>query len=672
MKDRTQKDILFKATYYCLIALLFIVPVFVTTFNGNPFLISKNNSLKVLGGIFYVFTALLLINKTGNKKIKIHGLIIDKEVDPYVTFFILSAVISTIFSISPLVSYSGYYLRPLGLEIYLYTFLIYLLSSMIIQNKSKAKTILNFMELCAVMVSIYSLLQFAGFDFLKIQPETDHRPFGTFGNSVFLGGFLILGVPLSVSRIIEKRKLNYSVLSPVIIITTIVISQTRSAYAAVIIQLIIFLFSYPYVFKSGKSGMIKGFKISLIILGSVVLILVTMILFNRTNVYVNRFINITAIFENARWFLWRDSLKVFLQYPVSGCGLGLFPNVFENVYTVEFKLHDVRGFYDHAHSNFIHTLCTMGFIGIIAYVLLLGHTVFILIRTLNSRILKPEKKILYIGFLAMVGGYIVFGIADFDETSILFYFIMYLAILKVIYYEDFKSSVYTIPDSFRSNHRGKTILVLTVILGFIIYNFYSVYIEEQAISYFKLAYISHDRNDFRVSLQYFPLAINLWSSNSYFHYEYGGALLDYATSDASLNFKNRISILQKAKEEFNTAIQMYSSKIECNKLISIADYEMGDTVEAETIKKQLLDRDSLMINYRLTLTEYYIKKKYYENAKEELIFSSKYLPGSPVISKLTAALLNDKNFPDPEQFCRKLIALDPGNTTAGTFLKMKQ
>jgi hypothetical protein len=357
------------------------------------------------------------------------------------------------------------------------------------------------------------------------------------------------------------------------------------------------------------------------------------------------------------------------MYPITGCGLCTFPNVFETVYTIEFKLHDVRGYYDHAHSNYIHTLCTMGLAGIISYLLLLFHTAYILIKTLTSKVLKAQKKIIYLCFLTMLTGYMVYGIADFDETSILFYFIMYLAILKIFFSEDVVSKSFSLQENLTGNRRPVIILVSILLIAFCSANFYKIYNHERAVYYFSKAYRSHGHYDFQNAFKFFPLATELWASNSYFHFEYGGAMLDYATTDINIKPDAKKLFLNKAREEFHTAMDGFYSRNENLKFISIADYETGDTVEAESIKNQLLCRDSLMINYRLSLAEYYITKKYYADAQGELLFCSTYLPGSPWIYRLTMSILKDKNCPEPELFSRKLLAIDPGNESAKLFLK---
>lgn len=669
MLPEKSNNTLLKFSQYCFFAVLISVPVFITKSDGNPFYLSKNDALMLFGGLFILSALILIYNKFSGRDE--HWIFIDKKLDPFVLIFFLSAAAASIFSINPQVSYSGYYLRPLGLQVFIFIFIIYFFSASVIRNRTDALKTLYIMEICAVCISVYSILQYLGIDPAGMQMVKDQRPPGTFGNAVFLGGFLVLALPFSAIRQIEKRKISFTTLFPVLILTSIIISQTRSAYAAVIVQSITILLFYPLVKKSRDKAKKGYLKYILLISFSVILILVFLAMFARSNIFVKRFFEITSIFDNARWLLWRDSLKIFYMYPITGSGISTFPNVFENVYTIEFKLHDVRGFYDHAHSNYIHTLCTMGLIGIISYLTLLFHTMTVLYKTVASTNIKREKKIIYFGFLAMLTGYMVYGIADFDETSILFYLFIYFAVLKVLFKNDFQPLPFKIISVF--NRLGKPVFIVfsIIIIFYSGYNIYSNFKHDRAVYYFSKAYKSHMQYDFQTSFDNFALALENWDENSYFHFEYGGALLDYVIGAPNLTLQNKTIFVNKAKEEFKTAIDGFYSRTENLKLISLADFVIGDTIEAEQIKNQLLDRDSLMINYRVSLAEYYITKNYYSNAKEQLLFCSKYLPGYPLIFNLTMTLLKDKNFPEPDLFCRQMLAIDPSNEPAKQYLKSR-
>lgn len=671
-QSQSENSFIYNLAYYCFILLLLAVPLVFTVHVGNPIHVTKNDSLIIIGGIFIILASLLLLHNYKNRYSKAKGLFIDKNLDPYVFLFFISAGISSIFSVNPFVSYNGYYTRPLGFEMYLYTFLIYVFSSAVLQDDKRIKNVMYVMEISSVIVSIYAFLQFAGMDPFDIQPPNEGRPFGTLGNSVFIGGFLTLVFPFSLMRIFQGRKFNSGIVISLIIVSTVIISQTRTAYAAIIIEVIVILLIYPIVNSNIKTKLYKKLKYSFFILSSILLLLLLAIILERDNLFVKRFISITSIFQNPRWLLWGESLKVFAKYPITGCGISTFPIVFEDVYSMNFRMTDVRNYTDNAHSNFIHTLCSMGIIGITTYLLLLGHTVFILIKSVFSKRLKVKQKTQYIGFLAMVCGYIVYGIADFDEITIIFYFFVYLSLLKSVLKADNDSLVYIFPSKLKTSLNKGIIAVLFLLFMFVTYNFYLSIKQIIADQYYVTGFSLASKGKFQASLNYFSSAIDLWENNSYYHYQYGGALLSYAASDTSLNVDIKNSALEKSKSELLTAKENYPSRRDVMALVSIAEFEQGDSVEAMKIKDELLTKDSLMVNYRLELAQFFIKKKMYDKVMEQLLFDCKYDPKSKVLAQTISNLLNDKNCPDPMVYCQKILSVDPKNEAANHFIKARR
>ena len=232
------------------------------------------------------------------------------------------------------------------------------------------------------------------------------------------------------------------------------------------------LFLYPFAAEKKKESIKKLFEYSLYLFSSIIILLILLIIFDPDNIYVKRFINITALFYNPRWLLWRDSFKIFLKYPVTGSGISTFPNAFENVYTMEFKHFDVRSNYDNAHSNFVQILCTMGIIGITAYLLLLSRTLIISFKSIFSKKLSSSQKLHYIPFVCMISGYIIFGAGDFDDLSIMLYLFIYLAILKSFYAEHNQSESIIIPSKKGILMKPGLVFLFAVFILYFSYNFY--------------------------------------------------------------------------------------------------------------------------------------------------------------------------------------------------------
>jgi hypothetical protein len=98
---------------------------------------------------------------------------------------------------------------------------------------------------------------------------------------------------------------------------------------------------------------------------------------------------------------------------------------------------------------------------------------------------------------------------------------------------------------------------------------------------------------------------------------------------------------------------------------------MGDTIEAGNIKNRLLGRDSLMIAFRISLAQFYVKIKEYNNAMEQLLFLCHYDTENGMFLATINSLLQDKSFPDPLIFCKKILSINPENEAANRFINSK-
>src|SRR5258706_5867788 len=117
--------ILSKLPFYLLISLLIVIPLIFTENIENGFELTKAAALKIIGGLF-ITSAFLYLFILKRKKKELAGIFSwNKNIDPYVAFFLFAGILSTIFSIKPYVSFCVNYERQTGLLVFLYLCLIY-------------------------------------------------------------------------------------------------------------------------------------------------------------------------------------------------------------------------------------------------------------------------------------------------------------------------------------------------------------------------------------------------------------------------------------------------------------------------------------------------------------------------------------------------------------------
>lgn len=68
--------------------------------------------------------------------------------------------------------------------------------------------------------------------------------------------------------------------------------------------------------------------------------------------------------QNARYLIWESSIKMFLDYPVTGVGLGQYYPYYDKQYS----LYNSNGRIRHAHNDFIHMLAENGLVGFCGFI----------------------------------------------------------------------------------------------------------------------------------------------------------------------------------------------------------------------------------------------------------------------------------------------------------------
>lgn len=116
---------------------------------------------------------------------------------------ILVYLLSTIFSINPWVSWSGSYQRLQGT----YTTLSYIaffgIMATTIRRPEQVRRVINTVIAASIPVALYGMVQHFGHDPLPWGGNVQDRVAGSMGNAIFIAGYLIMVIPLTLSRIID-------------------------------------------------------------------------------------------------------------------------------------------------------------------------------------------------------------------------------------------------------------------------------------------------------------------------------------------------------------------------------------------------------------------------------------------------------------------------------------
>ena len=237
-------ELVFRTARYIFLFLLIALPLSVTSFTHNQSDLPKSFVLITISGIFFisVLTAVLIYLFTRGKTENALKIEFNLLLDIPLLIFILAASLSTVFSVNPYISFFGEYQRQFGMITFIYVFLLYIFSSFFLTEKKFLSQILASMVFTSVIVSVYAILQQVNADPFSLQPAGDTRPVSTIGNAVFTGGYLAVIFPIALLNLagFKNKIIKYTI--PVIILSGILVTRTRSAYLAVLIELFV-LFS---------------------------------------------------------------------------------------------------------------------------------------------------------------------------------------------------------------------------------------------------------------------------------------------------------------------------------------------------------------------------------------------------------------------------------------------
>ena len=656
-----------KISFYLLVLSLFSLPLAITAYFENASDLVKGASLKFFGGVFIIYACYIIIKKIYENTHKADLLKIDKTFDPFIAFLFIAAVISALFSLNASVSYFGQYYRQIGLITYIYVCLIYLLSSALFKNKENVNRTFLIAETAAIIAAMEAFLQVIGIDILRIQPINVLRPVSTFGNSVFFAEFLVLIFPFSVFNLSQKKSKILKYLFPLILFIGIIISQTRSAYVALLAEFIIILIFYPALFKQVETEYKKKIRFSLLVFASIAVLFIVFGIISSNSLYFQRFETIFSSWDNPRFLLWRDSFELFKSYPLTGTGIAMFPAAFESFYSLELRIADTLRTFDNPHNNFIHILCTMGIFGFIAFVMIIVQAVKVSWKSIISSEKAKKEKVLYLSFLVMFCGYVVYGMTNFDDINSMFYIFVFLAILKSVYNQD-KDHNYT---GFILYKFKKFIAPIAfIIIIFCIYNFYMTFNELKADRYFRTALELNREGKFTETVNNLNEALKYNPRGWHYRITLASVVYTHVSESASLSKESKENIFNQVLDELNRARKYPFLNSRSDAILSLVYYELGRKSEADSIKKTLLQRDPVSIDYRVQLSRYnYRTDNIYELAENREIIS-KYAPnflGDFAVSAMYYMKINDKRV--VELNCRKILELEPDNKFALDLLR---
>lgn len=233
----------------CFLILAILVPLILTPINYELF---EYNKMMLTYGITAVITFAWVSKMIAQKRI----FIAHTPFDIPIGLFVLSQLVSTLFSMDPIVSWFGYYSRFNGgmVSVISYTLLFYAYVSNI--KKEFGKKMLFAVLGSAAVVAIYGVLQHMGIDKHIWVQDVQARVFSTLGQPNWLAAYLVALLPVTLALLLtvqptKKIQMVMLYVLSTLLFLTLLFTKSRSGLAAfavvdLIFWIILFLKKTPW------------------------------------------------------------------------------------------------------------------------------------------------------------------------------------------------------------------------------------------------------------------------------------------------------------------------------------------------------------------------------------------------------------------------------------------
>lgn len=359
--------------------------------------------------------------------------------------FLLTQLVSTIYSIDTLTSIQGYYSRFYGgLTSSLAMCLLYW-AAVSNLDKKIVNSLLNSLIISAIVVSAWAIMEKLGYSpsclLVKGNLDTNcwaqkvqERPFATLGQPNWLAAYLSMVAPIVWHRMSNKKVHKNYLLISTIIFMALLFTKSRSGILG---------FSAAFFLYWGYQLINDRFRLSkqLVILAAAHLLL--LIIFNPFAIHSPENLDPTVTAStDIRLLLWQGALDIWKENPMTGTGPETFAySYFEHRPIIHNTTSEWNFIYNKAHNEYLNYLANTGLIGLAGYVFVIAFT----IKQINKR------------HIHLLAGYISLLVSNFFSFSVVstaLLFFLYPAFTGI---QNGKKESYR----FRLSANGKYILLIT-------------------------------------------------------------------------------------------------------------------------------------------------------------------------------------------------------------------
>ncbi|MFC2085796.1 tetratricopeptide repeat protein [Bacteroidota bacterium] len=312
-----------------------------------------------------------------------------------------SHIISTIFSVSPWVSVWGSFQRMQGLATVGAYLVLFASVATMLRTRDQLNRLVSIALVVSLPLSLYGIAQHFGLDPLIWSADVTRRAASTLGNPTFVGGFLIMVVPIAIIQLVSAktsaaRLINGSIL--LILLACIIFAQGRGAVIAMGVSLLLLILLVARFAKEYTRSTV------IVAAGAIVVVLVSVLpAFNVLNSsggegasdYLRQGLETDSGSGRVRMLLW-EGVDGLIASDLARMSIGYGPETVKLTLPAHIpaeidRLND-GAISDRAHNDVFDILLTTGLFGLLAWITVVTGLVLWSLRTLGIVSDRAERQ----------------------------------------------------------------------------------------------------------------------------------------------------------------------------------------------------------------------------------------------------------------------------------------
>lgn len=282
-------------------------------------------------------------------------------------------------------------------------FMLFLMAAFVVRDKKSIKRILFFLTIFGFVLSLFAIVQKAAWNgkiyWLRDVIKEAH-PFGPFVNRNHFAGFIGMVIPLGLglafdSKLTEKKL--FFVFFSIVMAAAIFFSLSRGGMVSFTISTGVFFFLISY-----RSSKLKAIVYMLSFMFIFILFMFTL----ETESIKSR-LDHQGFTEGTRLIVWKSSMEIIKDYPITGTGLGTFKYIIPKYYP---SVPGGTPVVYYVHNDYLHLLVETGILGTFFIIVFFAALAICIFKAIGKRGLSP----LMTGLISSISYMAIHSIFDFN------------------------------------------------------------------------------------------------------------------------------------------------------------------------------------------------------------------------------------------------------------------